>query len=779
MSPTTRAMLESWNFDPLLWFPLLLALVLYFRGWRHLHGRLPTRFPRWRLYCYTSGLWVTWLAIASPLDALGTLLLSVHMTQHLLLMMVGPPLILLGAPGLPMLMGLPRTIRRYWVGPFLAWGAFRRGARFMVHPVVGWTLFFIATWAWHVPVLYEAGLRNPTWHVIEHACFIFTATLFWWPVIQPWPSSPHWPRWAMIPYLLLADLQNTIFSAFFCFKETPLYQSYASAPRITSLDALQDQSLAGAIMWVPGSIIYLVPVAILLRSLLAPRLVNPAKMKLAVAGHASRVSLTVLDAHGQVQESFGGGITERDAALKDHGRRGSLIAHPAFRRSLQSIMILLAVAVILDGLLGPEVSPLNLAGVLPWTHWRGLVVLALLLAGNLFCFACPFMLPRELGKKLFNPTRPWPTWLRSKWIAVGLLLGFLWSYEVLSLWDSPWLTAWIIIGYFFGAIVIDSCFRGASFCKYVCPIGQFHFVQSLASPREVRIRSASVCSTCSTHDCIKGNEQHRGCELDLFQPRKNGNMDCTFCLDCVRACPQDNVGLLPSIPGNSLVHDPNRSSVGRFSTRWDICALVAVLVFGAFANALGMVGPVLETEARWQEQLGLESILPVATATFFTVAVLIPAVLLPLAGLLSKAAGPSRERFKAITIRGTLGLVPIGFAMWLVHMLFHLLTSWLTAWPAAQRVMQDLGVSLFGEPAFAMSCCGPAPNWLLPVEILLLDLGLLLSLYVLYRLARQMVTGVISELRFLLPWAVVAFALYCAGVWIILQPMQMRGTMLP
>ena len=132
-------------------------------------------------------------------------------------------------------------------------------------------------------------------------------------------------------------------------------------------------------------------------------------------------------------------------------------------------------------------------------------------------------------------------------LAVGLLVGFLWSYEVLSLWDSPWLTAWIIIGYFIGAFVIDSCFRGASFCKYVCPIGQFHFVQSLASPREVRIRSASVCNTCSTHDCIKGNEQYRGCELDLFQPRKNGNMDCTFCLDCVRACPHDNVGLLRAV----------------------------------------------------------------------------------------------------------------------------------------------------------------------------------------------------------------------------------------
>ncbi len=243
--------------------------------------------------------------------------------------------------------------------------------------------------------------------------------------------------------------------------------------------------------------------------------------------------------------------------------------------------------------------------------------------------------------------------------------------------------------------------------------------------------------------------------------------------------PLDNVGLLPTIPGNSLIHDPNRSSVGRFSTRWDLCALVAVLVFGAFANAIGMVGPVLDAEARWQEQLGLDSILPVASATFFMIGVLAPLLLLPLAGILSKALGPAREGFKALTIRGTLGLVPIGFAMWLVHMLFHLLTSWLTAWPAAQRAMQDLGVHLLGEPAFAMSCCGPAPNWLLPVEILLLDLGLLLSLYVLYRLARQVATGVMAELRVLLPWALIAFGLYCAGVWIILQPMQMRGTMLP
>ncbi len=115
-------------------------------------------------------------------------------------------------------------------------------------------------------------------------------------------------------------------------------------------------------------------------------------------------------------------------------------------------------------------------------------------------------------------------------MAVALIVLYLWSYEAFDLWDKPAATAWIIVGYFLAALVIDGFFRGASFCKYVCPIGQFHFVQSLASPLEIKIRQPDVCASCRTFDCIKGNEDQRGCELKLFQPRKSGNMDCTFCL---------------------------------------------------------------------------------------------------------------------------------------------------------------------------------------------------------------------------------------------------------
>src|SRR5439155_11060916 len=176
----------------------------------------------------------------------------------------------------------------------------------------------------------------------------------------------------------------------------------------------------------------------------------------------------------------------------------------------------LAVLVILDGFRGPQVGAMNLAGVLPWIHWRGLVVVGLLAAGNLFCFACPFLVPRTLARRWLPAGRAWPRWLRGKWLAVVLLVLFLWAYEAFALWDRPWLTVWVAVAYFLAAFLVDGLFRGASFCKYVCPIGQFNFVQSLMSPLEVKVRDAAVCATCRTKDCIRGRDGIPGCELHLY-----------------------------------------------------------------------------------------------------------------------------------------------------------------------------------------------------------------------------------------------------------------------
>jgi cytochrome c oxidase assembly factor CtaG len=265
------AVFQSWTFEPWIITPLLLTGSIYLRGWRELHSRLPRRFAVWRLIAFQAGLLTLFFALASPLHALAELLLQFHMIQHLLLMMVIPPLLLLGAPLLPMLRGLPRPVLQ-GLGPFFASTALRRLGHFLTHPIVCLVAFTVSNVAWHVPGLYELALRSEFWHDVQHVFFLGTGLLFWWPVIQPWPSRLRWPRWTMIPYLLIADIQNTALSAFLIFSERVLYPTYAAVPRLWGISALDDQAAAGAIMWVPGSVIFLIPVGVLaVRLLDSPR----------------------------------------------------------------------------------------------------------------------------------------------------------------------------------------------------------------------------------------------------------------------------------------------------------------------------------------------------------------------------------------------------------------------------------------------------------------------------------------------------------------------------
>ena len=274
MGPETTAIFQSWTFEPWIIVPLLLAASIYLRGWWRLHRRLPQRFGVWRLIAFQAGLLTLFLALASPLHELAEWLLQFHMIQHLVLMMVVPPLLLLGAPILPLLRGLPRPVLQYGLRHVFASTALQRLGSFLTHPLVCLLAFTVSIVAWHLPALYELALGSEFWHGVQHVCFLGTGLLFWWPVVQPWPSRLRWPRWTMIPYLLFADIQNTALSAFLIFSERVLYPTYAAVPRLWGITALDDQAAAGAIMWVPGSVIFLLPVAVI-----AIRLLDPARTR--------------------------------------------------------------------------------------------------------------------------------------------------------------------------------------------------------------------------------------------------------------------------------------------------------------------------------------------------------------------------------------------------------------------------------------------------------------------------------------------------------------------
>ena len=125
--------------------------------------------------------------------------------------------------------------------------------------------------AWHTPRLYELALASGSWHEVEHACFFLASLIFWWPVIQPWPSHTRRPRWILVPYLLIGDLQNTVLSAILVFSDRLIYPSYGTTPRLFGFSALADQAAAGAIMWVIGSTVFLIPATVIAVQLLASR----------------------------------------------------------------------------------------------------------------------------------------------------------------------------------------------------------------------------------------------------------------------------------------------------------------------------------------------------------------------------------------------------------------------------------------------------------------------------------------------------------------------------
>lgn len=236
---------SAWIWEPSVLVGCAALLGLYLIAVR---GRISQR-----AWSYVAGLGVLLIALLSPLEVLGdTYLFSAHMVQHLLLVLVVPPLLLLGIP--------PRLAAKV-----LDWPPARRLERLLAQPVVAWLLGIGFVWIWHVPALYNAALAHETLHIVEHLCFLVTSTIFWWPVCSPLLAHRLSPPLTLI-YLMAAGMANTLLGIFLAFLPV-LYPAYLHP--LDSLGILPllrgqwgltpavDQQLGGFLMWVPGSFPYL------------------------------------------------------------------------------------------------------------------------------------------------------------------------------------------------------------------------------------------------------------------------------------------------------------------------------------------------------------------------------------------------------------------------------------------------------------------------------------------------------------------------------------------
>jgi cytochrome c oxidase assembly factor CtaG len=226
---------------------LALAALVYTRGWYRLRKTLSNPIPGWRFAVFAAGLISVWIAIGSPLAELDHEMLSIHMVQHLLLMAVGAPLILLGAP-IDLLPLRCSRIRTIWDG--------------LTHPAAAWLAGTAAVIGWHIPAAFELGMRSHLWHATQQATFFAAGILFWWPVIVSRPDIANRSQWLVPLYLFLGTLPCDALSAFLTLCDRLVYQSYAQRSRIPDISPLQDQETAGALMWVSVTFIYLVPAVI-------------------------------------------------------------------------------------------------------------------------------------------------------------------------------------------------------------------------------------------------------------------------------------------------------------------------------------------------------------------------------------------------------------------------------------------------------------------------------------------------------------------------------------
>jgi putative copper resistance protein D len=252
--PDASTFVTGWAFDPLAWLPALVALLLWWAGVRRANRFHPAHpIAMRRTACWVAGVVTILYAVDSGLAAYDTTLFSMHMTQHLLLTLIGPPLLLLAGPVTLLLQASTPEVRRRHILPVLHSTAVRR----LSFPVVSWLVFAGVLWASHFSPLFDLALENEWAHRFEHVLFIGASLLFWWPVLGPDPSPWKLKPSARILYTGLAMPQNTFLALAIYLAAAPLYAHYATTSRTWGPTPLEDQQVAGGIMWVGGDLVFI------------------------------------------------------------------------------------------------------------------------------------------------------------------------------------------------------------------------------------------------------------------------------------------------------------------------------------------------------------------------------------------------------------------------------------------------------------------------------------------------------------------------------------------
>jgi putative membrane protein len=247
---------HAWSVEPLVVAALIVSAGLYIHGVRALWHNAGTGhgLRRWQAGSFAAGWLVLAVALVSPLHRLGAVLFSAHMVQHELLMVVAAPLLVLGRPVVAWLWSVP-TAWRHTLGGWAAAAPVRSTWGLVTLPAVAWMLHAAAIWVWHAPGLYQATLESELVHGLQHTSFLASALLFWWALLPGRAGRLGGP--AGIVYLFTTAVHTTVLGALLTLSSRVWYPLYDTTTTPWGLTALEDQQLAGLIMWVPAGLAYL------------------------------------------------------------------------------------------------------------------------------------------------------------------------------------------------------------------------------------------------------------------------------------------------------------------------------------------------------------------------------------------------------------------------------------------------------------------------------------------------------------------------------------------
>lgn len=299
--PTPHDLWRAWSLEPAVIAAIVLAITGYVVGMRRLgRGKGAGRNTRARQsWAFTGGILALIVALVSPLAALGSALFSAHMLQHVVLMLIAAPLLVIARPLAPWIWALPARWRRP-----VARGLVRRPVRLswrtLSHPLTAWLVHAAALWVWHAPALYNATLRSDTVHTAQHASFFGSSILFWGVLVQRRHRRAVTYAFGLL-YLFTTAVHGNALGALLTFAPEPWYTSYAHTAAWWGLTALEDQQIGGLIMWVPASVVYLGTALALV----------PAWLRAVERDTESRRSAATLPARPQPHGATAGGLSRR------------------------------------------------------------------------------------------------------------------------------------------------------------------------------------------------------------------------------------------------------------------------------------------------------------------------------------------------------------------------------------------------------------------------------------------------------------------------------------